>query len=115
MKLVSILKYSFIAGNTLVWSVTFTKISMACMLLRLQQGKAWKWAMLTAIFVLLAIAIIFTGFQFSECTPISASWNLALDPSLAEKCMQEIKAIDAALSTSGILYRPSYSHLTFTY
>jgi hypothetical protein len=100
--LVAILKYSFISGFLVVWSVTITKISVACMLLRLQQGKTWYMTMSTAIFVLLVITLVFTGFSFSLCRPLRAGWDFVLDPSLMDKCMGRHESWVASLSTSGI-------------
>jgi hypothetical protein len=101
-KLVPILKYSIASGLLLVWSVTFTKLSVAFMLLRLQQGKIWTWSLLTAIFVLVTTAIVFTCFSLAECNPLSAAWNFVLDPSLMAKCMDPNTSWAAALSISGI-------------
>jgi len=80
--------------------VTFTKISVACMLLRLQQGKAWTWTMSTAIFILFTVTVIFTCFQLTSCKPLSSGWDFILDPSLLRNCVDPSKSWAAALSTS---------------
>jgi hypothetical protein len=100
--MVTILKFSYVSGFLLVWGVTLTKISIACMLLRLRQSTAWTWSLLTAIFILVATGIIFTCFVLTQCNPIRANWDVVLDPSLALKCGDPRKLWAVSVFTSGI-------------
>jgi hypothetical protein len=58
--------------------------------------------MLTAIFILLTVAIIFTCFDFTGCKPLRAGWDFVLDPSLIRHCVDPNKSWSGAISTSGI-------------
>jgi hypothetical protein len=98
--MVAILKYNFASQFPVVWSVTFTKISVACMLRRIQQSKTWT--MSVVIFILAATAIIYTGLALTACNHITAYWDLVLDPRLALGCRDQTKAWTVTLACSRI-------------
>jgi hypothetical protein len=65
----------FISEPLWVWSLTFVKISVAFLLLRIKKSTPWKLGMGGAIFYLVASAIIITGLQFTECRPLRMYWD----------------------------------------
>jgi hypothetical protein len=58
-----------------VWSLTFTKISIAFMFLRIRNSPAWKAIMSFAIFYLVASAVITNAMQLTECRPLRMYWE----------------------------------------
>jgi hypothetical protein len=75
LQIENFLRLTFISEPLWVWSLTFTKISIAFMFLRIQNSPAWKAVMSFAIFYLLASAIVTTSLQFTECVPLRMYWE----------------------------------------
>jgi len=69
------LRLTLISEPLWVWSLTFTKISIAFMFLRIRNSPAWKAIMSFAMFYLLASAIVTTAMQFTECVPLRMYWE----------------------------------------
>jgi hypothetical protein len=101
-KMVAILKVNFASQFLLGWSVALTKVSVAFMLLRIQRSMAWILSMSAAIFILLASMIVYTGFSLTQCHPISAYWDLVLNPSLALGCRDQSSVSTLTIATSGM-------------
>ena len=72
-------RLSLIAEPVWVWEVTFIKISVAFMFLRLSRSvsweRAWRWIMYLSMFYLVASAILVLILQLTECTPLPYFWN----------------------------------------
>jgi hypothetical protein len=70
-----VMKVDFSLWTLSLWSVTFTKISICLMLLRIKQTRIWTrflWALIAAM---VATAIAGCVVQLLQCTPISGNWN----------------------------------------
>ena len=58
------------------WAIGFTKISIACMLFRLQQDdRYWRVFLYLMMLVSLVIAVTTSAVLFSACRPVSAMWG----------------------------------------
>lgn len=72
-------RLALIAEPVWVWEVTFIKISVAFMFLRLSRSvsweRTWKWIMYLSISYLVASAILVLILQLTECTPLPYFWN----------------------------------------
>jgi hypothetical protein len=81
-RLESFARFLLVAEPLWVWEVTFIKISVAFMFLRLSRSvswqRTWKWVMYLSIFYLVASAIIVLVLQLTECTPLPFFWNKAI-------------------------------------
>ena len=76
--LTTVFRLSFIGNILWLWSVTFIKVSIALMLLRIKQTKTWKWAIWSMMAILAASATASTVAELLQCSPIAANWELAL-------------------------------------
>jgi hypothetical protein len=91
-------RLTFISEPLWVWSLTFTKISIALMFFRIQRTSFWKAVMSFAIFYLVASAAITTSLQFTECVPLRMYW----DPTTpGGKCRTPHSVQMAIIGTSG--------------
>jgi len=78
------LKFLFISQPPFPWAMAFTKISIACMLLRIHRSNSWAIFLYIMIAVQVLWAITANSFQFSLCKPLEAVW----DPSIENpKCI----------------------------
>jgi len=68
-------RLAFISEPLWVWSLTFTKISIAFLFLRIRKSPVWKTIMGCTIFYLVASAIVTTALQFTECVPLRMYWE----------------------------------------
>ncbi|KAF2178368.1 hypothetical protein K469DRAFT_676102 [Zopfia rhizophila CBS 207.26] len=57
------------------WSITFAKISVACLLLYLKSERLWNRFLQLTILILVCSAISITLTQFVACRPFSAYWE----------------------------------------
>ncbi|KAF1814734.1 hypothetical protein P152DRAFT_369220, partial [Eremomyces bilateralis CBS 781.70] len=57
------------------WGVTFIKLSVAAMLLRIQRDTLWRVGMGACIVYLLVSAVVTMTLQVTECKPIEFYWN----------------------------------------
>ncbi len=57
-------------------TIPIIKISVAIMLLRLLQGKFWKWFLFIIIGVQVVMAIFVTLMHTTRCVPINALWDM---------------------------------------
>jgi hypothetical protein len=77
--LVQFAHLALVAEPLWVWEVTFIKISVAFMFLRLSRAvswpTAWRFLMHFSIFYLFASASIVLVYQMTECTPLRFYWN----------------------------------------
>jgi len=75
-------RLSLIAEPLWTWEVTFVKISVAFMFLRLSRSvsweRTWKWIMYLSIFYLVASTILVLILQLTECIPLPFFWNKAI-------------------------------------
>jgi hypothetical protein len=74
--------FVIIAGPLWDWEVTFIKLSVAFMFLRISRSvsweRTWKWIMYLSIFYLVAAAILVLSLQLTECRPLPYFWNKAI-------------------------------------
>ena len=69
-------KWLFITQPPFPWSLAFSKMSIAWMLIRIQRDRRWwTWAMYFLMFVSLGVAIVSNIFQLSACKPLWAVWD----------------------------------------
>ncbi|KAF1808102.1 hypothetical protein P152DRAFT_462912 [Eremomyces bilateralis CBS 781.70] len=101
--MVGIMLLTYISQLALMWSVTFTKISVAFMLLRIRRSKIWIWGMWGSIVILMGAAIAYTVIISTECIPTSDFWNRAVKPELAAHCRKPKKGFYTVISTSIII------------
>ncbi|KAK4232977.1 hypothetical protein C8A03DRAFT_19851 [Achaetomium macrosporum] len=64
-------KWLFLSQPPFPWSLAFSKVSIAWMLLRIQREKRWwTWCMYTLMVVAVGVAIVSNIFQFTLCKPL---------------------------------------------
>lgn len=69
-------KWLFLSQPPFPWSLAFSKVSIAWMLVRLQRDRPWwTWTMYFLMFVSVGIAVVSNIFQLSICKPLSAVWD----------------------------------------
>ena len=80
-------KFLFISQPTYPWSLTFSKMSIAWMLIRIRRdSRQWVITMAGMMVLSLGIAINSNAFQLTVCTPLWAVWDHS-DPNA--KCMDK--------------------------
>ncbi|OCL15018.1 hypothetical protein AOQ84DRAFT_279845 [Glonium stellatum] len=80
-------KFLFISQPPFAWALAFTKISIACMLLRIQRSQGWMIFLYLMMVLQVLTAVTINTFQFSLCDPVAAIW----DPSIpGAKCKPPI-------------------------
>jgi hypothetical protein len=99
-------RLAFISEPTWVWSLTFTKVSIAFMFLRIRNTPGWKAIMSFAIFYLVASAIVTTALQFTECTPLRMYWEKVPGGT----CRSPESVQKAIIGTSGTLRAVHKNH-----
>ena len=68
-------KFLFISQPSFPWAMAFTKISIACMLLRIHRSTSWVTFLYIMIVVQVLWAVTANVFQFSLCKPLAAIWD----------------------------------------
>jgi hypothetical protein len=69
-------KWLFLSQPPFPWSLAFSKVSIAWMLIRIQRDERWwTWSMYMLMTVSVGVAIVSNVFQLSMCKPISAIWD----------------------------------------
>lgn len=69
-------KWLFLSQPTFPWSLAFSKMSIAWMLLRIQRDRrVWVWSMYGIMVFVVLTAINTNAFQFSLCKPLWAVWD----------------------------------------
>jgi hypothetical protein len=71
-------KFLFISQPPFAWALAFTKISIACMLIRIQRSRNWMIFLYLMMVLQLLTAVTINVFQFTLCNPVAAIW----DPSI---------------------------------
>ncbi|KAF2395898.1 hypothetical protein EJ06DRAFT_534584 [Trichodelitschia bisporula] len=74
--LVYISKLGFVIQPLWVWTITFIKVSVVLMLLRIKQSYPWRVAGYSMIALLFAVAIVSLICQLLQCKPISHNWDV---------------------------------------
>lgn len=71
-------KFLFLSQPPYAWSLAFSKMSIAWMLIRIQRDQR-SWAIFLYSMMIFSglIAITMNAFQFSSCKPLSAVWDHA--------------------------------------
>jgi hypothetical protein len=69
------LELLFISQAFWYWSITFTKLSIAFLLLRVKATFRWRIFLYTTMALLILAAIAQTFFQFLQCRPFSVFWD----------------------------------------
>ncbi|KAF2405301.1 hypothetical protein EJ06DRAFT_468532 [Trichodelitschia bisporula] len=73
------LHYNFAMQSVWTWCITFVKISVALMLLRVTTTRGWVYVLWGFNVFLVFFAILTTVLQFVECDPYTAYWNRTPD------------------------------------
>jgi hypothetical protein len=86
-----------------VWSLTFVKISVACLFVRIQRtgpnAKLWNWGMALSIVSLLVAAVVATALQLTECLPLNKLWDPLV---LGGKCRSAKEVQMSIIGSSGM-------------
>jgi hypothetical protein len=75
-KIVHTLKFAYISRLMWVWSVTFIKVSVALMMLRIKQTPAWRRGISALVATLLIFGIAMTISLLTQCWPIRKNWDI---------------------------------------
>lgn len=69
-------KWLFLSQPPFPWSLAFSKVSIAWMLMRIQRDRTWwVWTMYFLMFVSVGVAVVSNIFQLSACRPLAAVWD----------------------------------------
>ncbi|KAK4660703.1 hypothetical protein QC762_121420 [Podospora pseudocomata] len=69
-------KWLFLSQPVFPWSLAFSKMSIACMLIRIRRDqRVWAWGMYFIMAFVVLIAINTNAFQLSLCRPLWAVWD----------------------------------------
>lgn len=69
-------KWLFLSQPVFPWSLAFSKMSIACMLIRIRRDqRVWAWGMYFIMVFVVLIAINTNVFQLSLCRPLWAVWD----------------------------------------
>ncbi|KAF1813795.1 hypothetical protein P152DRAFT_292173 [Eremomyces bilateralis CBS 781.70] len=78
------------------WGVTFIKLSVAAMLLRIQRDTLWRVGMGACIVYLIVSAVVTMALQMTECKPMEFYWNKTIKGT----CRSRQDVFNAVLGTS---------------
>ncbi|KAF2265526.1 hypothetical protein CC78DRAFT_532411 [Lojkania enalia] len=70
------LRLATIVEPVWAWSMAFIKLSIAAMLLRVEQGKNWRRFLWAMVIILIAVAIYNTVSNALKCVPYKANWDV---------------------------------------
>jgi hypothetical protein len=70
------IRVGFYSQLILVWVMTWIKVSVALLFLRIEQSKSWRIGIWSLIGVVFSVAIAATIYQLLQCRPISANWDI---------------------------------------
>ncbi|KAF2703400.1 hypothetical protein K504DRAFT_473966 [Pleomassaria siparia CBS 279.74] len=89
--------------STLLWApcMMFIKISIACMLLRMKQTRAWQIFLWVMIAIQIASCVASVIFQLIQCVPLAAIWNPMGHPDAT--CVKLSSAFISIYVNSGIV------------
>ena len=90
---------SLVAEVTSTWSVALLKTSIAVMLLRFQQARAWAIFLYTIMGVQVITAVFVTVMQSTRCVPIQALW----DPTLPQDHCWSPNSFKIGLTIAAVL------------
>lgn len=82
------------------WSTGFSKISIACMLLRIKQTPQWRIFLYGTIAVQVGASITGTVFQLAQCRPMAALWDPSLLPTA--KCISMARSFISVYVIAGV-------------
>lgn len=69
-------KWLFLSQPPFPWSLAFSKVSIAWMLLRIQRERLWWTCFMYALMIIaVGVAIVSNVFQLSLCKPLSGVWD----------------------------------------
>jgi hypothetical protein len=68
---------SFFINEFYVWTVAFVKISLACMLLRIQPAKSWRIGLLTIVGIIVLYSLACSLVNYLQCHPVRAYWDFS--------------------------------------
>ncbi|KAK4171237.1 hypothetical protein QBC36DRAFT_340353 [Triangularia setosa] len=108
-------KWLFLSQPVFPWSLAFSKMSIACMLVRIRRDqRVWAWSMYFIMVFVVLIAINTNVFQLSMCRPLWAVWDRSdpnahcMDPVVAQTSIYVNSALnvvtDFALSLAPITF-----------
>ena len=96
-------KYLFISQPPYAWSLTFSKLSIIWMLIRIQRdNKVWKALLYFMMVFAIGTAVTMNSFQFSLCKPLWAVWDhsnpdaVCMDPKIAQASIYATAAMTIA-------------------
>jgi hypothetical protein len=73
-----VIKFGTLAVPTIILSLAFIKISVACLILRFQQNRAERIFLHALIAFITATHTGFFLFVFLQCRPLAATWNMSI-------------------------------------
>jgi hypothetical protein len=73
-----VLHFVFFFYDMYVWGLVMIKTSLAFMLFRFHQERAWRIALYAMLVVQVLVACASTITNYLRCTPLSAAWNLSV-------------------------------------
>ncbi|KAF1815683.1 hypothetical protein P152DRAFT_496322 [Eremomyces bilateralis CBS 781.70] len=79
------------------WGLTFIKLSVAAMLLRIQRATVWRIGMSACIVYLVVFAVVTMSLQLTECKPLEFYWNKSI---IQGTCRSRHDVWKAILATS---------------
>ncbi|KAF1978684.1 hypothetical protein BU23DRAFT_450048 [Bimuria novae-zelandiae CBS 107.79] len=74
----NVAKWSTIAQIPSVFSLMFTKVSIAVMLMRISPSRRLRWVMWSLVVVVVSVSVIEVITMTAGCRPFEANWNYAL-------------------------------------
>ncbi|RMZ68090.1 integral membrane [Pyrenophora seminiperda CCB06] len=84
------------------WSIALVKISIALLLFRIKQTRAWRIFLTSTIALLVLAATTSTFFQFLQCRPFSIYWDPSVLSKGSVKCISHEAMIGGIIATSAI-------------
>lgn len=85
-------KLSFVSLILWIWSLTFVKVSVCLLLLKIQDTPKWKAGIYTLMAIVFVIAVVGTICQFLQCHAPSDYWEFAKPGS----CVSQKKIIQVS-------------------
>ncbi|KAH7115111.1 hypothetical protein B0J11DRAFT_553397 [Dendryphion nanum] len=92
-------KFLFIGQPAFAWALACTKISIVCMLFRLQTGIYWRRFLSIMMVVQVLTAISINVFQLSLCKPLAAIWDHTIKNPKCRVAATHINLIVTAIIT----------------
>ncbi|KAF2459124.1 hypothetical protein BDY21DRAFT_274663, partial [Lineolata rhizophorae] len=102
-----IIRLNVISGISWTWGITFLKISVTFMLLRITIDRFWQYGLYFAMLVIMATGVAATVLQVIMCDPLSALWDasISLDHCWSQKTMaQNVYIGSVVFAVTDVIY-----------